>query len=187
MQLEEIHPLPPEAVEVLRRLDASPRLLAHLVLVHAVAVQLVDALKRNWPRLAFDAEAVCYGAATHDVGKVLYPEELTGPGQAHGRAGQRLLEAQGVAPERARFARTHVTAVGDPDATPEDLLVALADDLWRGERDTALEQALTEWIATAVGDAPWAVFMDLDDVACALAQDGPRRLYWLSQFDVANR
>jgi hypothetical protein len=42
-----------------------------------------------------------------DVGKVVHREELSGPGSAHEPAGYELLVAHGVAPERARFARTH--------------------------------------------------------------------------------
>ena len=60
--------------------------------------------------------------------------------------------------------------------------VALADYLWRGKRDAALEGAVTSWIANAVGAAPWAVFLDVDDIATDLAQDAPRRLHWLAQF-----
>jgi hypothetical protein len=61
----------------------------------------------TWPQLSFDADAVSYGAATHDVGKALYPNELTGPGNQHESAGYRLLLDHGAPERRARFARTH--------------------------------------------------------------------------------
>lgn len=180
--MEDLRPLPPVVVEFLRDLDAPPRLLAHLVLVHDVAARLLEALAETWPHLRVDAGAVLLGAATHDIGKVRVPEELTGPGTTHALLGQQLREEQGFPVEVVRYARTHETWAEEPDVTPEDLLVALSDYLWRGKRDAALEDALTAWIAAAVGAAPWAVFLDLDDIATDLAQDAPRRLHWLAQF-----
>ncbi len=182
MNMEEMRPLPPQVVELLRSQQASPRLLAHLLMVHDVAARLADEVHRLWPRLQFDAEAVQIGAATHDIGKVLYPDEVIGPGDEHAAAGERLLAQYGFPPEHARFARTHFTWPRDADPTLEVLLVALADELWRGERDEALEAIITERIATAVQDTMWAVFMDLDDVATELAHAGPTRVNWLAQF-----
>ena len=45
-----------------------------------------------------------FGAATHDVGKVLQPSELSGPGSAHEPAGHALLLAHGVPERLARIA-----------------------------------------------------------------------------------
>jgi putative nucleotidyltransferase with HDIG domain len=184
MKMEDLRPLPPVVVEFLRDLDASPRLLAHLVLVHDVAARLLEALTETWPQLPIDAGAVLLGAATHDIGKVRVPEELIGPGTTHAVLGQQLLEEHGFPTELARYARTHETWAEEPDVTPEDLLVALSDYLWRGKRDAALEGAVTSSIADAVNAAPWAVFLDFDDIATELAQDAPRRLHWLAQFTV---
>jgi HD superfamily phosphodiesterase len=182
MDMEDLRPLPPVVVEFLRELEASPRLLAHLALVHDVAARLLDALAETWPHLRIDAGAVLLGAATHDIGKVRVPEELTGPGTRHAVLGQQLLEEHRFPVEVARYARTHETWAEEPDMTPEDLLVVLSDYLWRGKRDAALEEALTAWIADAVSAASWAVFLDFDDIATELAQDAPRRLHWLAQF-----
>ena len=182
MKLEDLRPLPPVVVEFLRSLDASPRLLAHLVLVHDVAARLLEALAETWPHLPIDAGAVLLGAATHDIGKVRVPEELTGPGTTHAVLGQQLLEEHGLPAAVARYARTHETWAEDPDVRPEDLLVVLSDYLWRGKRDAALESALTSWIADAMSAESWAVFLDFDDIATELAQDAPRRLHWLAQF-----
>ena len=182
MTMDDLRPLPPVVVELLRGLDASPRLLAHLVLVHDVAARLLEALAATWPHLPVDAGAVLLGAATHDIGKVRVPEEVTGPGTTHAALGQQLLEEHGFPTELARYARTHETWIEEPDVTPEDLLVALADYLWRGKRDAALEGAITSWIADAVSAAPWVVFLDVDDIATDLAQDAPRRLSWLAHF-----
>lgn len=52
-----------------------------------------------------------FGAATHDVGKVLQPAELSGPGSAHEPAGHALLLPHG-APER--LARLAGFLAGEP-------------------------------------------------------------------------
>jgi HD superfamily phosphodiesterase len=62
---------------------ASPRLAAHLRAVYDVACQMIERLHARWPELDFDADAVRFGAATHDIGKAKHPDELSGPGSAH--------------------------------------------------------------------------------------------------------
>jgi hypothetical protein len=43
------------------------------------------------PQLVFDRDAVLFGAATQDIGKIVYPAEASGPGSAHEEAGRQLL------------------------------------------------------------------------------------------------
>ncbi|MFJ6567991.1 hypothetical protein ACIQNU_11235 [Streptomyces sp. NPDC091292] len=84
-------PLPDHVAELLTELGSPPRLAAHLRAVHDVAHQLVAWSEQHYPALAFDREAVLFGAATHDVGKTVHLAELSGPGSAHEAAGQTLL------------------------------------------------------------------------------------------------
>ena len=127
-----LRPLPAQAASLLQDRDAPPRLVAHLILVHDVAAQLLDALHSQWPSLSIDSQAVLLGAALHDIGKVLHADELTGPGQHHEQDGPRLLIDRGIAPQVARFAQTHGSWRTDSDLEIEDLLVALADTCWKG-------------------------------------------------------
>ncbi|WP_431962932.1 hypothetical protein [Actinacidiphila sp. bgisy160] len=86
-----------------------------------------------------------FGAATHDIGKALHVAELSAPGSAHERAGRAQLLAQGVTPRLARFAATHGSWT-DAAVTMEDLLVSVADKVWKGKRVTELEDlASTTW------------------------------------------
>jgi metal-dependent HD superfamily phosphatase/phosphodiesterase len=57
--------------------------------------------------LEFDQDAVLFGAAIHDIGKAVHPDELSRLGSAHEEAGRALLVAHGVPASLARFAATH--------------------------------------------------------------------------------
>lgn len=169
--------LPESAARILAELSAPPRLVAHLTLVHDVASRFTSALRKRWPRLSFDAEAVVFGAALHDVGKAVVREELSQPGDRHEALGEQLLLSRGVPAHLARFARTHALAEREGLAL-EDLLVTLADTVWKGKRDEPLEQEVCRRVATACGQAPWEVFLALDEVLERLARDADERLAW---------
>jgi putative nucleotidyltransferase with HDIG domain len=173
---------PDPVTDLLSSFAIPPHLLAHLILVHDVALQLLDGLDRLWPSLGVDVKSVRFGAATHDIGKIIQQDELTGPGHNHERAGEQLLLQHGAPARHARFARTHALWQEAADVELEDLLVALADAVWNGKRDKALEAEITQQIAARTGQATWEVFMNLDDLLTALASDADRRLLWQTQF-----
>ena len=177
-----LHQLPEDVVPLLQRIDVPPYLLAHLIVVHDVARRLVVAIGRHWPDLPVDAEAVHFGAAVHDIGKVLHPEELKAPGERHRAAGVKLLEEHGTPPRLARFARTHAAWREADDVQVEDLLVALADQVWQGARDEELETALLQRLAASDDSELWEAYMTLDELLTTLASEADRRLLWQAQF-----
>lgn len=179
-----LRPLPARARLLLETLQAPPRLAAHLRAVHDVACQLTDWLRPHCPGLAFDQEAVAFGAAIHDIGKVVHPDELSGPGSAHEQAGYELLLAQGVEDHLARFARTHATWTA-ADVGTEDLLVSLADKVWKAKRVAELEQLVTERLAAAAGQEPWEAFMALDDALDRIAAGADARLAFQAGYPVS--
>ncbi|MBN1208332.1 MAG: HD domain-containing protein [Myxococcaceae bacterium] len=181
-----LRPLPDEVIQLLIKVGAPARLAAHLRAVHEVARQLIEEFTTTWPQLSFDADAVSYGAATHDIGKALYPNELTGPGNQHESGGYSLLLEHGAPERRARFARTHARW-DEEGATTEDQLVALADKIWKGRRQEDLEQLLVQRIVTATGDEPWSAFMRLDDLLNRVAAQAEGRLHFQAQFAVSPR
>ena len=138
-----------------------------------MACQLIDELTTAWPSFKFDTHAVAFGAATHDLGKALHPNELTGAGSEHETSGHRWLLEHGVPEHLARFARTHAKW---HNATIEDQLVSLADKVWKGRRQDDLEQLIVARIAAASGEKPWDVFMKLDDVLSRIAAGADERL-----------
>lgn len=170
-------PLPLKVEQLLVANNAPPRLKAHLTLVHDVAHLLTDGIRASWPSVVFDNEAVLFGAAIHDVGKIVHPEELQGSGHAHESTGVQLLLQNGVAVPLARFARTH-GQWKEQEVDLEDLLVALADKVWKGKRDDALEQSVADIIAARSGEAVWQVWLQMDDLLSALAASADTRLAW---------
>jgi hypothetical protein len=173
----------PKQIEVIcKNVDAPPRLVAHLTLVHDVAVSLVEETKRVLPKISFDEESIFFGAATHDIGKSLHRAELVEAGNAHESAGEQLLLKLGVEKRLARFARTHATWKGDKDLTVEDLFVSLADNCWKGKRIYELETLVAERIASETNQEVWDVFILLDDILQKLAEGADERLSWQAQF-----
>lgn len=178
----ELRSLPDCVSSLLVAVGAPPRLVAHLRLVHDVAVQLVCDVSDNWPSLAFDREAVAFGAATHDVGKAFHPDELNSPGVAHERDGRRLLLDRGIRDDFARFAETHAVSKHRDDASLEDLLVALADTCWKGKRSERLDDLVVDAIIAQVASERWQIFSSLDAIIEKHAADGDKRLAWQGQY-----
>ncbi|MFG2371416.1 HD domain-containing protein [Streptomyces sp. NPDC048504] len=176
-------PLPDRVVELLTELGSPPRLAAHLRAVHDVAHQLVVWLEQRYPDVVFDREAVLFGAATHDVGKTVHVSELSGPGAAHEEAGQTLLLGHGVSPELARFAATHASWAWSP-VGPEDLLVSLADKVWKNKRVPELEDLVVARLAEATGRAVWEEFIALDEVLARIGDGADERLTFQASFPI---
>ena len=174
--------LPPDVLNLLHRASAPPRLIAHLVLVHDVAARLVEELSRAFPDVAFDKNAVLFGAAIHDVGKALDTDELIQPGKEHERRGVELLLEMGIPEDRARFAYTHGNWNTAQDLTLDDLLVALADNCWKGKRADELETKTVDLLSSVSGKPEWDCYAALDDILAKLAADADSRLEWQRQF-----
>ncbi len=179
-----LRPLPVEVAELLRSVDAPPRLVAHLRAVHDVAAQLVAWVGQNSPALVFDAHAVLFGAATHDIGKARWTEELSGPGSAHEEAGRELLTAHGVGADLARFAGSHASWDA-PGVGFEDLLVSLADKIWKNKRVADLEDLVVAALARAGGRTVWEEFMSLDEALTRIGDAAEERLAYQMSHPVA--
>ncbi|WP_285686751.1 HD domain-containing protein [Actinoplanes sp. NBRC 103695] len=176
--------LPADAAALLRELNAPPRLAAHLRAVHDVAVELVDWLAAHHPAAAFDRRAVLFGAATHDIGKTVHPEELSAPGSRHERAGQKVLLDLGFEPRLARFAATHASWTA-PGLELDDLIVSLADKVWKARRVADLEDLVVGSLAGASGREPWAVFLGLDEHLERLGSGADSRLAFQNDYSTS--
>ncbi|WP_377273902.1 HD domain-containing protein [Peterkaempfera sp. SMS 1(5)a] len=176
-------PLPDRIAELLLELGSPPRLAAHLRAVHDVAHQLVGWVEQRRPAVDFDREAVLFGAATHDVGKTVHPAELSGPGSAHEEAGRTLLLDRGFSLQLARFAATHASWT-EPHIGFEDLMVSLADKIWKNKRVTDLEDLVVARLAEASGRAAWEEFSALDEVLARIGDGADQRLAFQASFPV---
>ena len=165
---------PADAGQLLAELGASEWLIRHHELV-VEAMQVLALRVRTELGVAFDSDLALLGAALHDAGKIEHPDEMRGPGHAHEHAGERLLLAHEVPERVARFCVTHA-AWDDEEREIEDLLVALADKLWKGRREEGLEHRAVALIARLVNRDPWQVFGVFDAICEDIAADGPDRL-----------
>jgi hypothetical protein len=125
--------------------------------------------------ISLNAELVRVGVVLHDAGKALYPAELDVPGNAHEPAGERLLLDHGASQEVARVCRSHAQW-RDVAETLEELVVALADKLWKGARVPELEELVIDRVVAATGRDRWDLFTELDAVFERVATDSDGRL-----------
>jgi len=111
----------------------------------------------------------------HDAGKIVYPDELRDDGAEHEPAGEKLLLAQSVDPALARCCLSHARWAGMP-CSLEELLVALADSLWKGKRNAVLEKQAIEAMSERVGKGFWDLYIEFDTCFESIAADGTARL-----------
>ena len=178
----ELPPLPPDAQDLCRQLNAPPRLVVHLQLVHEAAGKIVLGLKKEFPGLVLDELAIFFGAATHDLGKTMHPEELRASGKKHEEDGPALMISKGVDPRLARFALTH--SQWDDTMSVEDFVVALADETWKGSRSPVLESVITKAIAGQTGVEEWQVFSRLDEILGKISEGADERLAHQRSFGI---
>jgi hypothetical protein len=93
----------------------------------------------------------------------------------HEQAGELLLLAHGVQPEVARICASH--GIWDSlHVSFEERVVALADKLWKGKREAALEPSVIDEIAARLGRSRWDIFEQLDSAFEQIAEAGTKRL-----------
>jgi putative nucleotidyltransferase with HDIG domain len=162
-----------DAEALLVEIGAPERLIMHGRLVLEAADELLAGAKRLG--IAIDGRLVRAGAMLHDIGKTVHPNELQASGAQHEEAGERLLLARGIEPAVARCCVSHARWT-TMTCSLEELLVALADALWKGVRRESLEKRVVDEIAGRLGVDPWSIFVDLDSCFEDIADHGPERL-----------
>ena len=162
-----------EAHSLLLRMGAPQRLVNHARLVGEAAELLLTELQQLG--VSHDADFVRVAVVLHDSGKILHPEELDGGGDKHERMGEMLLLAQGVDPALARCCISHAQW-DQMQCSLEELIVALADTLWKGKRNASLEKRVIELISERLGRAFWDLFIELDNNFETIAANSTTRL-----------
>jgi HD domain len=162
-----------DSYQLLQDLGASPRLMQHVKLVGEAAEMLIFQFQKLG--ISFDADWIRLGVAFHDVGKILYPSELVEKGNEHEAAGEMLLLSQGVDPKIARCCRSH-GQWQTIECSFEELVIALADNLWKGKRNTDLENKVITKVAAICHQDYWNMFVGLDGRFEEVAAGGDLRL-----------
>jgi hypothetical protein len=97
------------------------------------------------------------------------------PCSATFRRVSRLLVEHGVDPTIARCCLSHARWA-EMDCSLGELLVALADKLWKGARHAKLERRVIDGVAGRLGRDFWNVFVEVDTVFEEVAAGGEERL-----------
>lgn len=169
--------LPVEVVNLLDKYQAPVVLIRHLTLVYNTSIEICTQLLRTWTDLSLHKEEILWGAATHDIGKVIETEELYQKGNKHEQVGYELLLKNAISENLARFAKTHGNWV-DSTLTIEDLIVSLADKIWKGKREEGLEESVIKAISIQIDKDYWAVYPKFDIIISKIALGADERLRW---------
>ncbi|MEU3923403.1 phosphohydrolase, partial [Streptomyces sp. NPDC029004] len=85
------------------------------------------------------------------------------------------------------FAATHASW-SDPDAElgigVEDLLVSLADKIWKNKRVPDLEDLVVNRLAAVSGRPVWEEFMELDEILARIGEGADARLSYQAAYPV---
>ncbi|MGJ8624797.1 MAG: HD domain-containing protein [Yoonia sp.] len=162
-----------DAENLIQSLGASRRLEKHLELVGEVGRGLTSKLDELG--VQYNKTFVQIGIAIHDAGKIIHPEELEMGGHLHESAGEILLLEQGVDADIARCCRSH-SQYDNMSVSFEELIIALADTLWKGTRAADLELRVIDAVAARLCTDRWAVFELLDRCFEEMASEGDERL-----------
>jgi putative nucleotidyltransferase with HDIG domain len=143
-----------DALKLLQTLDAPAPLLRHAKLVTDVATQVIACL--NLPKETLNISYVLIGAVLHDVGKIKHPRELHEAGHEHEVAGYEILASFALPEPIAEMCIVH--SQWENASTLEALIVALADNLWKGKRITELEDRVIREVADLLQADFWSVY-----------------------------
>lgn len=164
---------PQQAWDLLQRLQAPEHLLRHVTLVtEASELLLAQCAKLN---LVIDENLVRVGVLIHDIGKIQRQDEMFNPGGEHEIIGEQLLLEHGASAELARICRSHARYAQMP-CRLEELLIALADKLWKGKREETLELRVIDEIAHSLNQSRWDVFPSMDQCFEQIAAGADDRL-----------
>jgi hypothetical protein len=153
------------------------RLKRHLSIVHTTASEILFQLKVEWPNLKINQELILFGAATHDIGKTEITEELFESGKRHEMTGMTILLDHGFTKEQSRFTLTHGNWQ-EESLKMEDLLVALSDKIWKGNRVDDLEKLVGQRLSSMLHCDYWEVYGKLDSILSRIALGADEKLNW---------
>ncbi|XDD52205.1 HD domain-containing protein [Leptospira sp. WS92.C1] len=150
-----------EGLQLLKDLKASKSLINHHELVVETVERTLDRLPSSIKHL-IDRNLVLIGCSLHDIGKVRKSSEESNSGKDHELAGRNLLLSLGVSPKIARYCMIH--SLPEEKLYLEELLVGIADNLWKGSRDLSKELCFYQKSTALLNRKDELLFKKLDDV-----------------------
>lgn len=162
-----------DVYQFLQKNDAPSQLIVHVKLVGEAAELLIS--KLNELQVQFNENFVRLGVALHDSGKIIHPKELFAKGSNHETDGEKFLIAKGVDSKLARCCRSHAQWYV-MECSFEELLIALADILWKGKRNAQLEAMMIARLARKCNKEYWELFLEMDSCFEIIASEGDSRL-----------
>lgn len=162
-----------DAYVLLDELDAPDRLKTHVRLVGEAADLLIE--KFTELGLPIDFNFIRIAVAVHDIGKIKYTNEMSGPGSEHEPEGEKILLDLGADPKIARCCMSH-SRFSTMECSIEELIIALSDKLWKGKRVEELELEVIDACAALTGNDRWDMFSELDHHFELIAEGGDKRL-----------
>ncbi len=111
----------------------------------------------------------------HDAGKIIHTSELSEKGSNHEPDGEKLLLENGVNEKLARVCESH-GKWETFDCSFEEYLIALSDKLWKGKRESKLENLVIDFVAEKLNQDSWDIFVELDSCFEFIASQGDSRL-----------
>lgn len=172
--------LPNKINALIEELDSPERLKKHLQIVYSTAHRLVTLIKQEWVSIAINEQLILFGAGTHDIGKTEIKIELFESGKEHEIVGKQILLKKGFSEEEARFAFTHGNWQKE-NLTLEDLLVSLADKIWKGKRIQELEEKVGLLISENIKTDYWVIYEKLDKIIEQISVGADKRLLWQNE------
>jgi uncharacterized protein len=141
-------------IDILKNFNCPENVIEHLIAVSKNALAIADRVN-----IPVDRDLIKRGALLHDIGR------CRTHGIGHGIEGGKILREQGLGEEIARIAERHIGAgltsdeasrLGLPSGeyipeTPEEKIVAYADNLTGGSKIISFEESL-ERFKTELGE-----------------------------------
>ncbi|AZA98514.1 HD domain-containing protein [Chryseobacterium joostei] len=175
--------IPQNIQSILDDLHCPILLNRHLILVYNLGLDLTEKIIFEFPTLRLLTDEIVFGTATHDIGKIIEKNELREKGKQHEQTGYKILMDYGIKENLARFTITH----GDwenENLAIEDLIVTLADKIWKGQRIDKLEEKVIAEISKLTNIDYWTVYLKIDNIISQIINGSDKRLNWQNNFEI---
>ncbi|WP_061249109.1 HD domain-containing protein [Leptospira alstonii] len=159
-----------DALNFQKFLNAPERLINH----HIRVLKTFDSILLELPlsmKMTIDKKLGQILCVVHDIGKIYIPEELYEPSHLHEKFGKEFLSSWGIDSSIYTICETH-GEWRNYSTNLEESLAILSDRLWRGARDSELEEMITYLLCEKTNQSFWDIYLFLDSIFKKIATQG---------------